>query len=574
MFAKVNFKAIVTILTVGLTSLFIYPAESSVQADSLTISSATMTQELGETATAGASVASFAFLATAIGDTYSATVSLVSAPSGNTRMPVLRLIETTSAVVFTSNASSPLSLYSIISANTAVKISPPSSSGMFVYAKFQIYMDAPDKTGTYVVKVFPAIVGGGGTANALPQTITITVGGSIPVPDPSQSLSPPVETSTPDSYTASLNITTALPTQLTSKNQTTSDLFLNLFSYANNAGDTSSVSVLLVSAPAGSTALPVLELVQQSNSRIDDSALLNGELSPGAVISSQYAYMTGVITPGAMSARFKLYLNNPKKPGTYVIKVQPRITSGAGTAPSGGLTLTLVVSRDPDSYPVSGEVIISNPGDITNKSDAAISVTKTADSTNEVAVIRTAMKTSTGLTTLLDSYTAVITGPGVLGTAPLSTDINTTGSYRSLQVKAGDAVTVYGDGTAGTATISIATYDGTIVASKNITFVDLTNQAIAILALTFSSFPEKGTPMSLSALVNLPGSVKFTTNGKTLGSCARVTASGTPKIAVCQWRPPTSGSINIVAKFTPSDSGIAPVSTTKLLAIGRRTGRR
>jgi hypothetical protein len=143
-----------------------------------------------------------------------------------------------------------------------------------------------------------------------------------------------------------------------------------------------------------------------------------------------------------------------------------------------------------------------------------------------------------------------------------------------ITVKAGEAVTVYADGTAGEGVVTISNYDGIVLGRKTVTFVDLTNQASAILALSFSSFPEKGTPMQLTALVNLPGTVRFTSNGKTLGSCARVVATGSPRTAVCQWKPPLAGSINVIARFTPTDQGISAVSTTKVLAIGRRSGKR
>jgi hypothetical protein len=576
MFAKAIARALVIVLTVGMTSLITPVSSAMTQADSLTISAATHSQSVGETATPNTPVATVAFLGERPGDTYSVTASLVSAPAGNTRLPVLRLIETTAAIVFTTDSLNPFSLNTVIAANTQAKISPRSTGSALISAKFQVYLDSPTVVGTYVVRLTPAVVGGGGIANATGQNLTITVGSSTPEPDPTPSpvYSPPTETSTPDTYTASINITTALPSQLTSKNQTTSDLFLNLNSYANNAGDTASVSAFLISGPAGGVSYPVLELVQATNSRVDDTALLNGALSNGSVISTQYAYMSGVSTPGAMSARFKLYLVNPKKAGTYVIRVQPRITNGAGSAPSNGLTITLTVTKDPDTYPAAGEVVISNPGDITNKSDAAINASKSADSSNEVAVIRTTMKSASGLTTSLDSYTAVITGVGVLGSAALSNNINTSSVGRVITVKAGDAVTVYADGSAGEGVITIANYDGIVLGRKTVNFVDLTNQASAILALSFSSFPEKGTPMQLTALVNLPGTVRFTSNGKTLGSCARVVATGSPRTALCQWKPPLAGSINVVARFTPTDSQIAAVSTTKVLAIGRRSGRR
>jgi hypothetical protein len=576
MFTKAIARALVIVLTLGMTSLISPISNATTQADSLTISSATHSQAVGETLTSSSPVATVSFLGENRGDTYSVMASLVSAPAGNTRLPVLRLIETTAAIVFTTDSLNPFSLNSVIASNTQAKISPRSTGAALISAKFQVYLDSPTVVGTYVVRLTPAVVGGGGIANATGQTITITVGSSTPTPDPTPSpvYSPPTETSTPDTYTVSINITTALPTQLTSKNQTTSDLFLNLNSYANNSGDTASVSASLVSGPAGGVSYPVLELVQTTNSRVDDTALLNGALSNGSIITTQYAYVSGISAPGVISARFKLYLLNPKKAGTYIVKVQPRITSGSGTAPTNGLLITFTVTRDSDTYPATGDIVISNPGDITNKSDAVINASKSADSSNEVAVIRTTMKSASGLTTSLDSYTATITGAGVIGSAALSNNINTSSVGRVITVKAGDAVTVYADGSAGEGVVTISNYDGAVLGTKTVNFIDLTNQASAILALSFSSFPEKGTSMQLTALVNLPGTVRFTSNGKTLGSCARVIATGSPRTAVCQWKPPLAGSINVVARFTPTDTQIAVVSTTRTLSIGRRSGKR
>jgi hypothetical protein len=578
MFTKAIARALVIVLTVGMTSLVAPLSTAMTQADSLTISTVTHSQAIGETATPSSPVATVSFLGENRGDTYSVTASLVSAPAGNTRLPVLRLIETTAAIVFTTDSLNHFSQNTVIAANTQARISPRSTGAALISAKFQVYLDSPTVVGTYVVRLTPTVVGGGGVANATGQNITITVGSSTPEPDPTPSpvYSPPTETSTPDTYTAILNITTALPTQITSSNQMSSDLFVNLISTANNLGDTASVQISLISTPAGSTSLPVLELIQTTNARVDDTAQLNGALPNGSVVvnGSGSAYMTAISAPGTMTSRYKLYMNNPKKSGTYVIGLLPRIESGVGTAPTKRLTITLTVTKDPDTYPASGEVVISNPGDITNKSDAVINVSKAVDTSNEVAVIRTTMKSASGLATSLDSYTAVITGVGVIGSAALSNNINTSAVGRAITVKAGDAVTVYADGTAGEGEITISNYDGIVLGRKTVTFVDLTNQASAILALSFSSFPEKGTSMQLTALVNLPGTVRFTSNGKTLGSCARVVATGSPKTAICKWKPPLAGSINVVARFTPTDTQIAAVSTTKALAIGRRSGKR
>jgi len=572
---KAKLKAIVLLLTVTMTSLFITSSFATINADSMTLSSATSSQQIGETATANSPVVSLQYLGETPGDTYSVTAILVSGPAGNTRMPVLRLIETTAAVVFTGDFTNPISLNTVINAGTQANVSPKANSAALIGAKFQVYVDSATTTGTYVVRLVPSNRNVGGITAAASQTLTITVGESSPPPDPTPSPSPPSETTTPSSFTTSLNVSSTLVNQVTSLSQTQSSLDVSLSFSSSNLGDTASVVASLVSAPAGNTSLPFLELVQITNANLDDTAKLNGALSVGSVIpANSPAYISPVSAPGLVSARFKLYLDKPKRVGTYVIKLTPRVDGGTGTASSAGLNVWIVVTGDLTSYPVRADVYLSNPGDIMNKSDASISVTKAPDSSNEVAVIRTSMKSANGSTTLIDSYTAVITGPGLIGSAPLSTDINTTAAGRAIQVRAGDAVTVYGDGTAGIATITISTYYGAVVATKIVTFVDLSNQASAILALSFSSFPEKGSSVILKALVNLPGSVRFTSNGKVLGSCARILATGSPKTAMCTWKPPVSGAVLIVATFTPSDQGISSVTTTKPLAIGRRTGIR
>lgn len=371
----------------------------------------------------------------------------------------------------------------------------------------------------------------------------------------------------------SLVVSSATVTQYLGETETTASPEITLTFLATNRGDTVSVLAPLIFVPAGSTTWPVLKLSQITNGNVDTTSALDGAVSLGHEFKTSMptAYVSSAGNTVVVTAKFKLYLDAPTRAGTYLVRVLPQLTGGGGILSSTSQDVYFTVV---DPRVSRADVLISMPGDITNSSDAVINVSKSPDSTNEVAVIRSTMKNASGVTVSRDSYTAVITGPGTLGSAQLSTNINTSSSGRVVQVRAGDAVTVYADGTAGQATISILTSDGTEVGRKTVNFIDLTNQASAILALSFSSFPEKGSLVTLTGLVNLPGTVRFTNNGKTLGSCARVVATGSPRTAVCPWKPPTSGSINIVARFTPTDQGISAVSTTKVLAIGRRSGKR
>jgi hypothetical protein len=144
--------------------------------DSLTLSSATASQLTSETATATGAVATLTFLSSHADDSMSVTASLVSAPAGNTALPYLLLSETTSAeakqgtTVLTSTATSG------VQAGVAVLVAPKSATfPVNATAKFKVYMDAPTKVGTYVVKLTPAVVTGGGTLAGSAQTLTITV---------------------------------------------------------------------------------------------------------------------------------------------------------------------------------------------------------------------------------------------------------------------------------------------------------------------------------------------------------------------------------------------------------------
>lgn len=556
----------------------------SILADTMALSSPGMLQFLGETSSAYSSTLSASFLSTGLGDTYSVVTSLVSAPAGNVSLPILRLIETTSAVVYEENGTGPLNLNSQIQANTQARISPKNAGINAVSARFEIYLDAPTRAGTYVVKITPRILNPNGYAAATALTLTIVAGNTFPDTDVydhveyPQTNAPielgPPETSTPETSTAYLTISSKRFGQMSGTREATSTVYLDLKSPMLNAGETVSVVAYLVSAPAGNVILPTLEYVQSTNARVDDVPVFVSQLQSGEYESGGAMYMSAINAVSMASSRFKIYMNAPMRAGTYVVKLIASFSNGNQFTQVSNLTVTIQVSPDPQTYPTSGDSIISRPGDISNKSDAEIRAPSTATFIAESAVIRTNLRNINGELLVNEAYTAIISGPGVLGSAPLAADINATWTGRRISVPAGNVVTVYGSGTAGEATIYILTSYGKLISKKTVTFVDLTNQASAILALSFSSFPEKGSLVTLTGLVNLPGTVRFTNNGKTLGSCARVAATGSPRTAVCQWKPPISGSINIVARFTPTDQGINAVTTTKVLAIGRRSGKR
>ena len=190
--------ALVAVAALGLGVLSVAPSNATSNADSLTLSAATATQAIGDTATATSAVATFSYLASAVTDSMTVTASLVSGPAGNSKLPVLQLVETTSAqVVSAATRGSDNALLSIlrlpvengqtssVASNNPAFLVPlrAQAASTSLKAKFKVYIDTPVLAGTYVVKLTPAVTGGGGTLNGAAQTLTITVAATVTKPD-------------------------------------------------------------------------------------------------------------------------------------------------------------------------------------------------------------------------------------------------------------------------------------------------------------------------------------------------------------------------------------------------------
>jgi hypothetical protein len=111
---------------------------------------------------------------------------LTAAPAGNTALPTLRLVETSSAIV-ESNTARGTELYvgDTRTANSPVSIKAAASSAVTT-AKFAVFLTTdnvtgPTKAGTYTVKLTPASLGGSGALQgsaAVTFNIVVTVGAS------------------------------------------------------------------------------------------------------------------------------------------------------------------------------------------------------------------------------------------------------------------------------------------------------------------------------------------------------------------------------------------------------------
>ena len=180
-----NFKriALVAVAALGLGVLSSAPSNAAINADTFTLSAATASQTTAETYTASSATVTLSFLATVANDSISVTAALVSAPAGGTALPVLRLVETTTAVVDSTVVTAAASaLGTGIQANTKTSVYAKvttAASG----AKYAVYLAtagdtvaAPVTTGTYVVRITPAAEGASGSLlGSTAQTLTINV---------------------------------------------------------------------------------------------------------------------------------------------------------------------------------------------------------------------------------------------------------------------------------------------------------------------------------------------------------------------------------------------------------------
>ena len=180
-----NFKriALVAVAALGLGVLNSVPSQAAINADTVTLSSATAAQTTAETYTATSAVVTVSFFGAGSvtrGDSMSITAALTAAPAGNTALPILQLVETSSAFVDSVGATTAKKINDTITANTATVIEARSGT-VVTTAKFAVYLQAanngaPTVAGTYGVKITPASVNtSGALQGSTAQNLTITV---------------------------------------------------------------------------------------------------------------------------------------------------------------------------------------------------------------------------------------------------------------------------------------------------------------------------------------------------------------------------------------------------------------
>jgi hypothetical protein len=195
MSTKTNFKriALVAVAALGMGVLSSVPSQAVGNADSLVVATGTQyTVAAGGTTVADsgtAASATFSYLAGAALDTYTLTISLKSAPTGNTSLPFL-LLDTHSVAGAATAAASPVDTDAAtgalsakndtFTANSSVFVRNTGSVAAAVSAKFRVMMFNPTLAGTYVVNITsdPSVSGSSDSVALAGTDVTITVSGA------------------------------------------------------------------------------------------------------------------------------------------------------------------------------------------------------------------------------------------------------------------------------------------------------------------------------------------------------------------------------------------------------------
>jgi hypothetical protein len=307
--------------------------------------------------------------------------------------------------------------------------------------------------------------------------------------------------------------------------------------YGAAVTDSMTVTAYVTSSPAGSTAVPQLTLAETSNAFVAATATAGAAGLKGDNFN-QVAFVAGSAATSYVTAKFNINMVSPSaattaavKVGTYVVTLAPAVTNGGGVKNAGNVSLTITVTADPltDKVATSATSIITTAADTQVASDATVTAVKTAKTAaaDAAAFIKVTLKNAAAVTTTGESYTALVkSGPGLLGSGPLTTSYSGDARGRAIAVKAGEVVSVYGDGSSGVSTIEIQSALGVVLATETLTFFGDATTATATVAKAVIGTSAQGADAVLVKLADAAG-----TNIMTTPVTFYVTSSDTTKIS-------------------------------------------
>ena len=275
-----------------------------------------------------------------------------------------------------------------------------------------------------------------------------------------------------------LAVSATTAAQTTAETATATSATTTLTYLAGATTDTMSVTASLVSAPAGATALPYLQVVETASAQAGNGNLTVLAAGTGSVSPNTAGLVWPTAAPAAVSAKFKVYLGQgsattaPTTVGTYVVKLTPAVVAGGGSLNATAQTITITVTAAPtlDTVAASATVVLNKGETNSATTDDVVTSTKSASTSDAAATLSVALKNAAGSAVSAESFTATVSGPGTLGSGATSAVTTITPLGRALTVRNGDLVELFPDGTAGVATVTISSAAGKVLASKTVTF--------------------------------------------------------------------------------------------------------
>jgi len=284
----------------------------------------------------------------------------------------------------------------------------------------------------------------------------------------------------------SLTISSATAAQTTAETSTATNPTTTIAFLSGSQNDSLTVVASLVSGPSTGLALPYLELVETTSASIDTltatiaSSKIKGDKTEPNTRVTVYN-TTASLTNAQVSAKFKVYLGDdsrtaPSVAGTYVVKLTPALGgSTAGTLNATAQTITFTVTKAAAQVTVAdtarthlimGEAV--TPVAALAATDSSVANSKDLVSTTNAGTLAVKLYNASAVETTSESYSATITGAGILGSGGTVASITPVG--RSIVVKANDYVGIFADGTAGVGTITISSAAGKVLATKTVIF--------------------------------------------------------------------------------------------------------
>jgi hypothetical protein len=384
---------------------------------------------------------------------------------------------------------------------------------------------------------------------------------------------------------SSLTLSAATSTQLTNETSSATAAVATLSFLASNLADTVTITAYLMSAPATNTKTPVMQVSETSSAVVRDDASGGSALAVGAEETDQtISVNSSADAATSVTAKVKVYMNSATVAGTYVVKLVPSVSGGGGVIDTTGVTLTITVSANPatDTVASSATSIITTAADTTTATDVVVTGIKTAGGAR-AANIRVGLLNAAGVATIGESFTATITGPGLLGSETLDASLGGSAIGRAITVKVGDVVTVFPDGSSGVSTVTISSALGKVLATETLTFFGAvatitTTVKIAVIGGTSAVAGVLAVSAKDSAGTNVSGISSFgvvssdTTKIATVYGTSVASYDATTGLYLIPVTPVAAGSANLTVTTNTSSTDTTGVSAAvAAVRVGSKT---